>query len=578
MERLTSLLTLTFLLGIVSAADGQTFRFTAAGDVTNPNTWEGNYIVPGQPVYLLDLLKTAGYQGEGNAFIVRGNLLRNDSPGAVLSKFVSAQIKGQRSQLTNGDIVIFHQVSGTANVEEHILVITGKQREVVPLDKIGSRLGNLLTPLGVARSIHTRIPVTRTHHSTAVHCMVHPNDLLIHGDVVWLDGIDLLDDDARVRFSELFDEPQKTELVNPSNPTIQTVSDERTPDPGSHDIDSGDLTQPLQTSVTETSQVPAVPAVVKTIIPADTDGPVQAGVSGLPDRHLPAMRPVDTVVSPIWNTVFICGLLGSITLILGGWLKTYRDTTASRKQVIESISGVQPPQKILTPVAATASPSTASNKIQTDTSTFEVTTALDSQPVTLSQPIEDVVSENSMTDLSARPEPLVDSANTSSLVTEQEWFSGSWPGTSEKNSAPTVPVEFLKPSQESEPTAEVAPEFVETQTAPSVSENNSASDDAESSLPAADDLEDLIQNRLSVELQLADLPLQVTLFGRPAGPRRLRIDSAHTQISAPNFVAGSRSRPESSHNITEVVDLPDQDGQDTASLDRALNSLNEQRH
>lgn len=59
----------------------------------------------------------------------------------------------------------------------------------------------------------------------------------------------------------------------------------------------------------------------------------------------------------------------------------------------------------------------------------------------------------------------------------------------------------------------------------------------------ADYLEDLIQNRLPMELSDAQLPLKISLFGKPEGPRRLRIDAAHTTIAPPHMAkAAGRSK------------------------------------
>lgn len=56
-------------------------------------------------------------------------------------------------------------------------------------------------------------------------------------------------------------------------------------------------------------------------------------------------------------------------------------------------------------------------------------------------------------------------------------------------------------------------------------------------------LEDLIQNRLPMELSQTQLPLRISLFGKPEGPRRLRIDAAHSTIAPPKMArAGSRSK------------------------------------
>ena len=84
-----------------------------------------------------------------------------------------------------------------------------------------------------------------------------------------------------------------------------------------------------------------------------------------------------------------------------------------------------------------------------------------------------------------------------------------------------------------------------------------------------------------MDLKQAQLPLRVSLFGRPAGPRRLRIDGAHNQLAAPHFAAGSQQQ-----HISESVgaatdggsDIKASGSSDLASLDRALDSLRGQGH
>jgi len=97
----------------------------------------------------------------------------------------------------------------------------------------------------------------------------------------------------------------------------------------------------------------------------------------------------------------------------------------------------------------------------------------------------------------------------------------------------------------------------------------------------ADALEDLIQNRLPVDLCKADLPLKVTVFGRPAGPRRLRVDAAHREIPAPHFPASQR-RQHTGDTDAVIAGSSTEDTKDSKqdtsaaanSLDRALNYLN----
>ena len=98
------------------------------------------------------------------------------------------------------------------------------------------------------------------------------------------------------------------------------------------------------------------------------------------------------------------------------------------------------------------------------------------------------------------------------------------------------------------------------------------------------DLEDLLQNRLPIDLCQVELPLRVSLFGRPAGPRRLRIDAAHSRVPAPHMSMSSERRREESvavsaqRSATEMPMSEEQVGEKkpaatSASLDRALHYL-----
>jgi hypothetical protein len=96
-------------------------------------------------------------------------------------------------------------------------------------------------------------------------------------------------------------------------------------------------------------------------------------------------------------------------------------------------------------------------------------------------------------------------------------------------------------------------------------------------LPAAeqiDGLDELLQNRLPVDLCAAQLPLRVSLFGKAAGPRRLRVDAAHTRVPAPHINVGAERKREEpamatiSDRIAERTTIAE-----TGSLDRALHNL-----
>jgi len=110
---------------------------------------------------------------------------------------------------------------------------------------------------------------------------------------------------------------------------------------------------------------------------------------------------------------------------------------------------------------------------------------------------------------------------------------------------------------------------------------------AELSLPQADriltatensfsDLEDLLQNRLPIDLCETQLPLRVALFGKPLGPRRLRIDAAHTAVPDPHTNLTADRRREVSVVAAACQTSEASNADETAgSLDRALHFLQE---
>jgi hypothetical protein len=95
------------------------------------------------------------------------------------------------------------------------------------------------------------------------------------------------------------------------------------------------------------------------------------------------------------------------------------------------------------------------------------------------------------------------------------------------------------------------------------------------------DLEDLLQNRLPIDLCQTQLPLRVALFGKPAGPRRLRIDAAHAAMPAPHVNLSPDQRREqpvattSAASTHTVATHMQSDIESSGSLDRALHFLQE---
>jgi hypothetical protein len=119
---------------------------------------------------------------------------------------------------------------------------------------------------------------------------------------------------------------------------------------------------------------------------------------------------------------------------------------------------------------------------------------------------------------------------------------------------------------------------------PSVPIRPAAADSAINGAKVLSDLEDLLQNRLPIDLCQVELPLRVSLFGRPAGPRRLRIDAAHSRVPAPHMNMSSERRRDEGVTVSaqrSAFEMPSQEEQagekksaaTSASLDRALHYL-----
>lgn len=144
----------------------------------------------------------------------------------------------------------------------------------------------------------------------------------------------------------------------------------------------------------------------------------------------------------------------------------------------------------------------------------------------------------------------------------------------DQDAAPVAPI--IKPS--------AATVVVESEMLSSVPIRPAAADSEINGAKVLSDLEDLLQNRLPIDLCQVELPLRVSLFGRPAGPRRLRIDAAHSRVPAPHMNMSSDRRRDEAVTVSaqrSAFEMPSQEEQagekksaaTSASLDRALHYL-----
>ena len=575
MERLTCLLTFTLLLSLSGTADGQTVQFTVAGDVQNPNTWVDTEIAQGDSVYLHDVLEKAGAMGDGSAVILRGSSLQNG-----VTEFVSAQMAGRGSQLTNGDIVVFHQTATTQPGKNNILLITDSIPHVVLLDDVGNQMRDLLAFLHLPFPSQQTVPVMRTYKGGPVLRQIPPNGPLVHGDVVLLNSIASFDP---AQISQFFGQMSQAVPVTPTTSFIRTVANERTIKPAADSTGNGGLMLPnveaeSMSDDVETGSIrfPVIPAAVETVIPGAATGPSIASPPSVIFDNDPVTGGAASAEVPpslLWNVVFIFGLLGAVTLIVTGWLGTQRENLTLKKQTATSQD--TPPVAQEVPVYATSVGATSILNKQMQSASFSSEVS-----ITPEVPLPAAIRTDTATPIE-QPAPVSDSSQASKsnqFIDEQEWFGGNWRANSVMNAAPMAPFAATESAPETELVSRMV-DIDESKTEHTLKPPaESVPVDQTSPVEVSDDLEGLIQNRLPVEVKQADLPLRVTLFGRPAGPRRLRIDAAHTQVAPPKFAVDGQSRQRASQNSTTIDTVLKQDASETASLDRALNYLHQRGH
>ncbi|MFO1000363.1 MAG: hypothetical protein U0936_08490 [Planctomycetaceae bacterium] len=362
-------------------------------------------------------------------------------------------------------------------------------------------------------------------------------------------------------------------------------------------------------SVSQAAALPPEPA--ESIAPT---APVEIAVP------LEAARQTPAASMGLWNILFIGGLLVAGSMILIGSLRSEDEDFSSDGAMMRSaaISG-----NAVNSVAQTASPS-IEPMTMLDPVVPEKKTLAPARPADIA------------TEVPSKP-PLA-SENLPSATETQAWFGGDWRNTTSKASvasmapeqaaacdsvivaagmdhrgqvdAPSIylmekmVVESLGDSKaRSVDTAEkITAEKVAAPAVPSIkliAEKVAVELELPSSVPirpamtdsavnngakVLSDLEDLLQNRLPIDLCQVELPLRVSLFGRPAGPRRLRIDATHSRVPAPHMNMSSERRRDEAVTVSAQrsgFEMPSQEEQagekkstaTSASLDRALHYL-----
>ncbi len=572
-------------VGQEPAAVAQDVRYTIAGDVAQPDSYN---FPAGQPVYLLDLLQSSGSQfAEGSAVI-----LRDSPPRPIGSEFVRPGQSDRGSMLAPGDIVILHRGAGMMERGNAVLV-TDDLPIVLQFDGMTSSVAGLLERVQTFVPAVAEIPAFRTARGRAAQIFVTPATSLQHGDVLMLSSVVPV---SGLRISETFNSRPPTWQQGGSGPGLSFASmpqskwGDATNQPESAKaqplvaVPASSSTSPPVTTASLQSQPAATAGSGSLLIPGlpgSSTGPAGATTLPIPDSgadaaafslaenstatsaqsttelqsaaaesaaaaeamNTSAGRSLGGSNSSFWNFVFVAGLMISMILVIVGWLKTRAEQdrmrqldSALRTSInslrLKDVEGLReeplPNSSLQQYLATTTETKTLATQTGSETEPAQfVSAAMQDQPVPLTRPQEDQPVTRPQEDL-----PVMNSSkNTPSraLVGEQEWFGGEWiSGAEQTASARSTP----------EPTVTDAATAAEG----SAAEGSSTTTMAQDSIQADeidDTLEAMIQNRLPLRLQTTDLPLKIAFFGRPAGPRRLRIDAAHERVPAPHIKAGA---------------------------------------
>jgi hypothetical protein len=354
-------------------------------------------------------------------------------------------------------------------------------------------------------------------------------------------------------------------------------------------------------------------------IPAENVAPPAPVEIAVP---LEAARQVPAASMGLWNILFIGGLLVAGSMILIGSLRSEEEGVNSESSAVQYNANSE---NIVRNLAAPVSP--------------PIEPAISQAPALPEKKITAPAATAVFAAVPAKPHRA--SENLPSATETQAWFGGDWRSTeamaivasmaseraaasdsvivaagvdhrgqvespsiylmekmvveslSDSKSAPPVKItESIAVEQMTTPVAPTAKPIavipkavaVEPEMLSSVPIRPAAADSAINGAKVLSDLEDLLQNRLPIDLCQVELPLRVSLFGRPAGPRRLRIDAAHSRVPAPHMNMSSERRRDEAVTVSaqrSAFEMPSQEEQagekksaaTSASLDRALHYL-----
>ncbi|MEJ7592680.1 MAG: hypothetical protein WKF77_14110 [Planctomycetaceae bacterium] len=583
MERLKSAYLLAILaLAAVPAVGQQTAphdpnagAVAVVGDIEHCNT----YPVPTEAALTVrQAVINAGLLSES----VNVTVIRSAHDRAQWTQLVSANSADNGEPVENGDILVVQSMSPlTAPVKKNAALRTDSGVVVVGLEQEGIVIGDVLQatahvpPNDGQLKVICRLP-GKTQITKAE--LYHP---VLHGDVISISrsnrtvlkgfgrmapavsewkssGASAARDpfipNAEPTTSSSFTSSQLTSQSVPVQVPLSGDTSMFLSIPDS-DVTEANVAEDGHNAETSTNLVPTLPI-------SQSEDVADAGVAN--DRMSFASE--STTVAPIaplesqigadtsatasafnpWNFVFIGGLLLAGTLILAGTLKPEPDDNTEFS------------------CAASATPISAARRFSPTADQQALLSELSRQK-DVGTPLLQTAAKTAVFEPAIQMAPPVQPSPT--LIADHEWFSGDWHG---------QVVSSDRESQVKSLIADQAPTSFrgDDETVCEVAAVKSLKEDEQS----RSDLEDLLQNRLPIDLCETQLPLRVALFGKPAGPRRLRIDAAHSAVPAPHMNLSSEKRREPPVATTSAAAAHMPTAADSSgSLDRALHFLQERK-
>lgn len=579
--------------------------YTVAGDVQVPNTYA---IASGQRVTVNGLLQAIGEaQPEGNAIIFRGN-----PPKEIARENLTAADGFRSSTLQPGDIVVFRRIQGPPTPQRNVVLVTPAGVEVREFPA-GS---GVVVGQCFEGSVPGIVNVTRTDFRMTSSLQLTPRDAIQHGDIIFAgniagdstgfpgltgSGYPPVESTAPSVYGG--SETASAGLPEPQLeiPVDGNVIDFNDPTEVAA-LDAPNLEIPVSNSVDLNSQSPfRTASMEKTAL-------TPAAIPSVDTAAATVSGDDDSRSASFWNALFLLGLLLAAGLILIGFIKNYNEQQANEEKERLRRSRIEQPKETVQPAAIATPPKpVAAEPINSEpvgddcpvlSAGFDFIAEEETPERFSSEELygfPEAAEEEAIAALLSESEAAIAPENDGRLVESGEWFGTDWQGLD--RDAPTADLGLEEESidipiighEEEDPDSvnDIGFDFAqqgnferEDVSLPVVDKEEFAADDTAESegseaASARSDLDELIQNRLPLQLKQTDLPLKVALYGKPAGPKRLRLDSSHTQIAAPHMTLKSRPRRPKATTTQESAPS-DSSSQISEGLDRALNFLDEQ--